>query len=278
MPRLEPLKGGYYVWHYVPSIAASIVFILLFLAVTSFHFWKIFRTKVRFTLPFAIGGLFELIGYAARAGAYDKTGHLMPYIIQSVFILIAPTLFAAAVYMVLARIIRSVKAEHLSPIPIRFVTKAFVTCDVLTFFIQGGGAGLMSQSSLTNTGQYIVLAGLILQIATFVMFLITATIFKLRMDRHPTIATMNSDVPWVKHLYSMYAISAMILLRSIFRVIEYGLGNDGYLLSNEWPTYILDALPMFLAMVCFAAWYPSELQPFLHKGDALPIESVEQKV
>jgi hypothetical protein len=222
--------------------------------------------------------LVEFIGYAARASAYEKTGRLMPYIIQSVFILIAPTLFAAAVYMVLARIIRSVRAESLSPIPIRFVTKAFVTCDVLTFFIQGGGAGLMSQGSMTNAGQYIVLAGLILQIATFVLFLTTATVFKLRMDRHPTIATMHSDVPWKKHLYSMYAISSMILLRSIFRVVEYGLGNDGYLLSNEWPTYILDALPMFLAMVCFAVWYPSELEPYLPKGNTLPIETIEQKV
>lgn len=57
MAKLEPLRSGYYVWHYVPSIAASIVFIILFLAVTGVHFWKLFRTKVRFTLPFAIGGL-----------------------------------------------------------------------------------------------------------------------------------------------------------------------------------------------------------------------------
>lgn len=57
MAKLEPLKSGYYVWHYVPSVGASVVFIILFLAITAFHFWKIFRTKVRFTLPFAIGGL-----------------------------------------------------------------------------------------------------------------------------------------------------------------------------------------------------------------------------
>lgn len=219
----------------------------------------------------------EFIGYAARAAAHDKTGRLMPFIIQSVFILIAPTLFAAAVYMVLGRIIRSVRAESLSPIRIGLLTKVFVTCDVLTFFIQGGGAGMMAQSSLGKTGQYIVLAGLILQIITFVLFLTTATVFKLRMDRHPTLAALNGDVPWKKHLYSMYAISGMILLRSVFRVIEYGLGNDGYLLSNEWPNYILDALPMFIAMVCFAVWYPSELRPFLLRTDSVSVDRMEPK-
>ncbi|KAJ5690436.1 hypothetical protein N7462_004828 [Penicillium macrosclerotiorum] len=263
MAKLEPLKSGYYVWHYVPSIAAAVIFILLFLIVTIYHFWKIFRTKVRFTIPFAIGGLFEFIGYAARAGASSNTGKLMPYIIQSVFVLLAPTLFAAAVYMVLARIIRAVDGEQYSPIRIDLITKIFVTCDIVTFFVQGGGAGMMAQSSLTHIGQDIVLAGLVLQIITFVLFVVTAVAFARRMGKSPTHTAAQGSVPWKKHLHSLYIISSMILIRSIFRVIEYGLGNDGYLLAHEWPNYIFDAVPMLIAMCCFAVWYPSDLQSFL---------------
>ncbi|KAJ6078659.1 hypothetical protein N7467_008412 [Penicillium canescens] len=268
MTKLEPLKSGYYVWHYVPSIAASVIFTIIFSAITAIHFWKLFKTKVRFTIPFAIGGLFELVGYAARAACTNQTGKLMPFIIQSIFVLLAPTLFAAAVYMVLARIIRSVNGEKYSPIRINLVTKIFVTCDILTFFIQGGGGGLMAQSSLAKMGQNIILAGLILQIITFVLFLTTAVVFERRMGVNPTPAAVQGDVPWKKHLYSLYGVSAMILVRSVFRVIEYGLGNDGYLLGHEWATYVLDALPMFIAMVCFAVWYPSELQPFLVRSDS----------
>lgn len=203
----------------------------------------------------------------------------MPYIIQSVFILIAPTLFAAAVYMVLARIILSVQAERLSPIRIDRITTVFVSCDIVTFLVQGGGAGMMAQSSLTKIGQYIVLAGLILQIITFVLFLVTSFTFKSRMDRDHTLLSVSADVPWKKHLFSLYAVSAMILLRSIFRVVEYGLGNNGYLLSNEWPNYVLDALPMLVAMVLFAIWHPSELQPFLlrTKTNSSHVQSVELK-
>ncbi|KAJ5106232.1 hypothetical protein N7456_002907 [Penicillium angulare] len=263
MAKLEPLAGGYYVWHYVPSIAAAVIFIILFGVVTTYHFWKLFKTKVRFTIPFAIGGLFEVIGYAARVGASNNTGKLMPYIIQSIFVLLAPILFAAAVYMVLARIIRAANGEEYSPIRIQLITKIFVSCDIVTFFIQGGGAGLMAESSLTKMGQDIVLAGLVLQIVTFVLFVVTAVTFARRMGKAPTAATIQSDVPWKQHLYSLYTVSAMILIRSIFRVVEYGLGNDGYLLGHEWPTYVFDAVPMFFAMVCFAIWYPSELQPFL---------------
>ena len=192
----------------------------------------------------------------------------MPYIIQSIFVLLAPTLFAAAVYMVLARIIRSVNGEKYSPIRINLVTKIFVTCDILTFIIQGGGGGMMAMSSLAKIGENVILAGLILQILTFVLFLTTAVIFERRMRVNSTPAAVQGDVPWKKHLYSLYAVSAMILVRSVFRAIEYGLGNDGYLLGHEWPTYVLDALPMFFAMVCFAVWYPSELQPFLVRLDS----------
>ncbi|KAJ6030985.1 hypothetical protein N7540_001717 [Penicillium herquei] len=263
MTKLEPLAGGYYVWHYVPSIAASAIFVVLFGAVTSYHFWKLFKTKVRFTIPFAIGGLFEFIGYAARISASNNTGKLMPYIIQSIFVLLAPTLFAAAVYMVLARIIRAVNGERYSPIRINLITKIFVSCDIVTFFVQGGGAGLMAESSLSNVGQYIILAGLVLQIVTFVLFVVTAVTFARRMDKTPTPIALQGDIPWKQHLRSLYTVSAMILIRSIFRVVEYGLGNDGYLLGHEWSTYIFDAVPMFIAMVCFAIWYPSALQPYL---------------
>ncbi|KAE8373050.1 RTA1 like protein [Aspergillus bertholletiae] len=270
MAQLQPLKSGYYVWNYVPSVAAAIIFILLFLAITSFHFWKIYKTKVHVTLPFAIGGLFEFIGYAARAAAHDKTGKLMPFVIQSVFVLIAPTLFAAAVYMVLGRIIRSVRGEKYSPIRVELVTRTFVMCDILTFLVQGSGAGMMAIGSLSKTGQNIVLAGLILQIVAFSLFIVTAAIFYQRITRYITApaAFSTNEVPWKKHLWNLFAISGLILIRSIFRVIEYALGSDGYLLKQEWCLYIFDTVPMFIAMVCFAICHPAELQPFLRGLEA----------
>lgn len=211
----------------------------------------------------------EFIGYAARAGASNNTGKLMPYIIQSIFVLVAPTLFAATVYMVLARIIRAVvDGEKLSPIRMELITRIFVTCDVVTFFIQGGGGGMMAVGSLTKIGQDIVLAGLVLQILTFALFVFTAVSFEQRIRKTtPTPASRWGDVSWKQHLRSLYCMSAMILVRSIFRVVEYGLGNDGYLATHEWSNYIFDAVPMLIVMLCFAVWYPNQLQPSLSTSD-----------
>lgn len=57
----------------------------------------------------------------------------------------------------------------------------------------------------------------------------------------------------------LYGTSALIMVRSIFRVVEYVMGRDGYPLQHEWTLYVFDALLMVLAMVVFAWWYPGRL-------------------
>ncbi|KAJ5737240.1 RTA1 like protein [Penicillium malachiteum] len=277
MAELEPLQSGYYVWKYVPSMVAAVIFLILFLIATLFHFWKIFRVRIRFTLPFAIGGIFEIIGYATRIDSHNNTGKLMPYCIQAVFILLGPALFAASVYMVLARIIRSVHAEQHSVLPLNWVTKTFVLSDVVTFLVQAGGSGMMVSSSLTHIGQGIVIAGLALQVVSFCLFIVTAYVFQTRMRRNPTAEVFDNDVPWKQHLYSLYAISALIVVRSIFRVVEYAMGNDGYPLTNEWTLYLFDGVPMFAAMVIFAIWYPSDLKSFLVEKPLPMSETIQSK-
>ena len=64
----------------------------------------------------------------------------------------------------------------------------------------------------------------------------------------------------------MYATSIMILVRSIFRFVEYLQGHDGFLLQNEWTLYVFDATLMWCAMVVCAWGHPSEVYALL-KGE-----------
>lgn len=64
-----------------------------------------------------------------------------PYIIQSILLLLGPTLFAASIYMVLGRIIILLDAADYSVIRPKRLTAVFVTGDVLSFLAQGGGKG-----------------------------------------------------------------------------------------------------------------------------------------
>jgi len=55
------------------------------------------------------------------------------------FLLIAPALYAASIYMLLGRIILVTDGESHSLIRNRWLTKIFVTGDVFSFMMQGAG-------------------------------------------------------------------------------------------------------------------------------------------
>ncbi|KZM28536.1 uncharacterized protein EKO05_0005988 [Ascochyta rabiei] len=239
MAVLEPYKGGYYLWNYVPSIAAAVIFISLFLVITALLSWRMFKTKTWFCVPFAFGGFFEFAGYCARASAYSKTGRVIPYSVQSVFILLGPALFAASIYMCLSRIIRGVRGDHHALIKPSRLTKTFVTGDVLSFVVQGGATGLMVTGNNVKTGE------------------VTAVLFQRRIERSPTPESCSSALPWQKSMRMLYIVSALIMVRSIFRVAEYAMGNNGYLLKHEWTLYIFDSTLMFIVMVVYFLWYPT---------------------
>jgi hypothetical protein len=84
----------------------------------------------------------ELVGYACRAtSARSPPGqyHLMPYVIQSSLILIAPALFSATIYMILGRIIKLTNGDKLSIVGSGTVTKFFLLGDIFCFVLQAGG-------------------------------------------------------------------------------------------------------------------------------------------
>lgn len=191
----------------------------------------------------------------------------MPYAIQSTFILLGPALFAASIYMCLSRIIRGVRGEHHSLIKPSRLTKTFVTGDILSFVVQGGAAGLMVSGDNAKTGEGMVIGGLMIQVIMFGLFAITAVIFQRRMDYVPTAESCSSALPWKKSMRMLYIVSALIMVRSIFRVAEYAMGNDGYLLKHEWTLYIFDSLLMWVVMVVYYIWYPT-ITP-----NKLPVES-----
>ena len=65
----------------------------------------------------------------------------------------------------------------------------------------------------------------------------------------------------------LYTVSILILVRCIYRVIEYIQGEqDGYLFTHEWTIYVLDAALMFIAMVTFFVWHPNVLKRVI-KGE-----------
>jgi hypothetical protein len=109
------------------------------------------------------------------------------------------------------------------------------------------------QLSLAIAGEKIVIAGLALQVATFIVFLVASIDFQIRMNKK----TNQVLADWKKMLYILYSVSALILFRCTFRLIEYAMGNAAYLIAHEWTLYCFDAVPMFLVLVLLLILQPT---------------------
>lgn len=123
-----------------------------------------------------------------------------------------------------------------------------------------------------NMAQNIIIGGLILQLVFFGFFIIVTAIFHKRMNAVPTVKSERPEVRWRSYLTSLYIVSVLIMVRCIFRAIEYCQGNDGFLLQHEVFLYVFDALLMFLVMAYMNWQHPAEIGHLL-RGDGLSTAS-----
>jgi hypothetical protein len=108
-------------------------------------------------------------------------------------------------------------------------------------------------------GENIIVGGLGIQVLFFGFFIIVSAIFHYRINLLPTLRAHSISAPWQQYLFILYVASALILVRSVFRIAEYVMGGDGILLRHEYYLYIFDATLMFLMMVLFNLRHPSNI-------------------
>jgi hypothetical protein len=258
----NPPKSASFDWkmfRYVPSLVGTIVALIIFLILAMLHAWQWFRSRNHIIIYVVVGALCEVVGFGTRIACHFDNASWGPYIVQGVFLLCGPLFFAATIYMMLGRTIRLAGGEDVSLIKPTWYTRIFVGADVTTLLIQGFGASIMGtmKLKLALAGEKIVIAGLALQVATFVVFLVASVDFQMRMRRKTPTTSKSSSGDWRKMLWILYAVSTLILFRCAFRLIEYSMGNAGYLTAHEWPLYCFDAVPMFLVLVLLLVLQPT---------------------
>jgi hypothetical protein len=227
-----------------------------------------------------------VVGYVLRAMDATQAEKLL-FINQTTLILLAPALYAASIYMILKRIFVLLEAESYSLVSVRWLTRFFVGCDILSFLTQGAGllslnkcfsvnrtftnassiaGGAMSASTSTTgkpgnkeLGKWLIVVGLCLQLAAFSFFIVVIGIFHYRVRRQPTTKSRTIVVPWQRYLVVLYGASTIVVIRSVFRLIEYIQGRDGYLMGHEVYAYVFDAAMMLILSIEFNIFHPSQI-------------------
>jgi hypothetical protein len=107
-----------------------------------------------------------------------------------------------------------------------------------------------------------VVAGLILQLVFFSMFVVVIGWFHYKFRKH----SPTQPPGWQNFMKLIYATSVLILIRSLYETAEYAGGPEGELQTKEVYIYALDAIPMALLTIGFHVFHPSKFMPRLEKS------------
>ncbi|PYH87458.1 RTA1 like protein [Aspergillus ellipticus CBS 707.79] len=243
------MSSSFVLYRYDPSYAAAVNFTIGFLVAGLGHIWQVIRTGTRFMTPFIIGIAYtELVRRSIRRPIPASSR--------------GPSLLAASVYMVLGRIIRLVDGDARAPIRPSKLTKIFVTGDILSFLLQSGGGSILAQAksaSKMQLGSRVIVIGLFVQIIFFGVFIAVSYTFHRQIRARPTEKSVSLPVPWERLIFVLYAVSALIMARSIYRVAEYLQGSWESLQGHEFFIYVFDATLMLLGCLALNAFHPSQV-------------------
>ncbi|GAA5925527.1 hypothetical protein JCM3775_001433 [Rhodotorula graminis] len=261
---------------YTPSVALSCVGIALFGASTVALWLEWFRTgRKRYMLTLNIAMICMTVGFILRIVYHSNLDSLGGYIAMYMFLLLSPCAFLAHNYLMLSRLSRAMGPDATSCLflPAHHVGTIFIWSDVITFWMQAAGGGLtaVDNPSLVKAGKYVALAGLCIQLVSYLFFTSLLIVFYSNVRRrHAHLAHPAQPFRFGAHkfwsnsmVYDWRTLVWVVLLscvgvitRSAFRIVEYSEGYYGKLATSEGYFYLLDALPLWLAMTLYVFFYP----------------------
>ncbi|KAH0490599.1 hypothetical protein TgHK011_002061 [Trichoderma gracile] len=237
---------------YRPSLAANVIFVVLFAIAGIVHLLLGFRWRTwGFTIPVLIGCITEIIGYVGRIIMWNNPFSFDGFIIQIVTLTIAPVFFTASIYVTLSQSIM-----FLDPSLSRFKPQLFywifIPFDIVCLVLQAaGGAMSANDTGSDQAGVDISQAGLSLQVIVLVAFIVAFGDYMFRYIR----SGRASNWGWrlTAFFSGLTTATVLILARCAYRVAELKDGYDGSLIKDQATFIVLEGVFVFLAAValCF---------------------------
>ncbi|KAF9915323.1 hypothetical protein BX616_006409 [Lobosporangium transversale] len=297
-PDTTPVTKRRGILKYEPSIPGNIIFGVCYLLLGITFSYHIHRQKDRWALCLPIGAFASALGFFIKTSLDPDSLKLIIYIVQNGLIVISPSAFLAFNFMLYGRFIAAVdpnfdtsgnsnpgskgsskmQKSRFSFIPPRIVGRTFIWSDLLSFLVQISAGGMQAggakgNSQLADIGSKLFLIGVTVQGVSYCLFtaLLTVAVHRLiaeRKQKGRQLAQtsllqgknyMGLDQHTAIVVGGLYFSSIFIIIRSIFRIVEFAEGYDGHLSSNEIYVFVLDAAPLVLAIGVFAFFWPTIL-------------------
>jgi len=240
---------------YIPNKAAAGIVGALYVLFGVVLFVNIVRTKSWWGLCLPIGAIASGLGFFIRILLVSHQDSKGIYAISSFLITCMPAFFLAFHYIVYGRLLLHALGSRHSVIRPNIVSTVFILSDVVTFLVQGGGAGLQVTANKRALGRNMFKFGIILQAASYFVFIFFIIWTHIHVKRE---GIASRRAAWWTVFRVLYVSATGIVIRSIFRLIQVIESQTSVLTSKEVYFYILDALPLLVAIGVFMPWWPAK--------------------
>jgi hypothetical protein len=127
----------------------------------------------------------------------------------------------------------------------------------------------MVADSLWQTGEKVIIVGLFIQLSIFSCFVVVAGNYQYRLTKLPTPESNNPNIRWRWYLFTLYLTGGLVLVRSVFRVIEFIEGNHGPLMRKESYVFIFDGCLMIVLLFWMNWFHPGEIGLLLRGEESI---------
>ncbi|KAG0216414.1 hypothetical protein BGX28_002884 [Mortierella sp. GBA30] len=270
---------------YQPNVPGNVIIGILYAILGISFTYYIVRHKNKWALCLPIGAFASSLGFFLRLALDPHDLKIPLFVIQNILIIATPSAFLAFNYMLYGRLITAIDPQfgndksqsrmEKSPysfIPPRIVGRTFIWSDIITFLIQVTAGSMLGNAgdknpSLANVGDKLYLAGVCAQGASYCLFtaLLSVALMRLIAERRrtehgqPNRGWMGLDRNTAMIVGALYMSSLFIIIRSVYRIVEFVEGHNGKLISEEVFMFVLDAVPLVLAIGIWAIVWPTVL-------------------
>lgn len=189
--------------------------------------------------------------------------------IQITCLIIAPAFITAGVYLTLKHITLELGATF-SRIQPRFYTWIFCLADFFSLVLQGAGGGIAATadngSSLQNTGNNLMMAGIVWQVFTLLIFGGMVADYAFRVYTHrstlePSAVKLMNATRFKLFTSGLVLAYLTIFIRCVFRIGEMAKGWGNPIMQDETDFIVLDSVMITIATLCLTAFHPGLVFP-----------------
>ncbi|KAM7186224.1 RTA1 like domain containing protein, partial [Naviculisporaceae sp. PSN 640] len=247
-----------------PALACAVIFGIL----TAVHVAQAFILKKKYSWVIIMGALWETLAFIIHTlGTKDQ--QVVAYSIAwTLLFLLAPLWINAYAYMTFARMVQYWHPQQKVFLRARTIGMWFVLADIVSFIIQAAGGVMASpggEPEQIKRGLDIYTGGTALQQFFIFIFIGLMIMFQRQVTKlgYSSVGYASETGGVAKKsykplLFALYGTLLFITVRIMFRIVEFakGFGPDNPLPFNEIYIYVLDCLPMMIALLILAIFHP----------------------